>query len=610
MRKEKIDILFELLNCTNSDLARLLGCAPSSISRVHSGSRHYTPSSRPMLRFAEGVYLYARNHNALPALVRLCGADGEARELLIPSLISWICEVERASLNPLPVSQKATVGKQKGRCFGERLDDVMRLLSCSNMRLALKISIDASAVSRFRNGLRYPKPPISELIVSTLLQRAQKQAKLRELSLLCGIPEKELIHDTTKFSAWLYNGSMSSVRSAVDSMLDSIEYFSQQHIPKLPALEAIATASIINSPKKVYWGTEGLREAVIRFLGSAAQEGGELWLYSDQNMEWMVGDSSFCTAWTALMIACLRRGVKMRIIHNVDRSTEELLPAIQKWVPLYLSGLIEPYVCRLEPDHRFAKTIFLRCGGSCILASVLRGSENVGRYEYLTDTKMLEFAAAQYEGLLANSRALLRVYTDDYRTRLTISPEESSLQCLLSSLSFGTMPKKLLADILARNEIHDTERKNIIAFHSHQRTLFQSVIKKGMCSEYLALPSDEALFSAQVRINLPYALSKRMLFYTAEEYAAHIHELLHLLDGKDGGYELILLPELPFSRIQIAVTNTQLDVILTENPRRTFFFTDPRMIHAFQEYFSAMKQRYATTPQHTRQQLMQFLGDC
>lgn len=607
MRKDNIDALFELLGCTNSDLARLLGCAPSSISRVHSGSRHYTPGSRPMLRFAEGIYLYARNHNLLPALVKLCCADGDARELLIPGLISWICEVERTALDPLPSSQTPPVRRQKERHLGERLDDVMRLLSFSNIRLALKINIDASAISRFRNGLRYPNPPISELIVSTLLQRARQQAKLRELSLLCGVPEKELSQSTSKFSSWLCGNDTVSVSSVVDSMLDSIEHFSPQHMPKLPAPETIATASIINSQKKIYWGTDGLREAVIRFLGSAAQEGGELWLYSDQNMEWMVDDSSFCAAWGSLMVACLRRGVKMRIIHNIDRSTEEMFSAIQNWIPLYLSGLIEPYVCRLEPDHRFTKTIFLRPGSSCILASFLRGSEEEGRYEYLTDEKMLGFAASQYEGLLANSRALLRVYTDDYRTLLTMHPEESGFQCLLSSLSLGTMPRKLLSDILKRNEILAPERKNIIDFHTHQRNLCQSVIKKGLHSEYLALPSDETLFSAQVRINLPYALSGYTLYYTAEEYAAHIHELLRLLDSRSG-YELILLPELPFSRIQIAMTNTQLSVILTENPSRSFFFTDPRMIHAFQEYFSMLKQRYSAPPEHTRQRLMQFLG--
>lgn len=97
---------------------------------------------------------------------------------------------------------------------------------------------------------------------------------------------------------------------------------------------------------------------MLRFLSDAARLGGELWLYSDEPMGWLTDDPQFKANWAFLMLSCLKARVKIRILHNINRGVEEMVAAIRSWLPLYMSGLIEPYACRKPKDPRFFRTMF------------------------------------------------------------------------------------------------------------------------------------------------------------------------------------------------------------------------------------------------------------
>ena len=97
----------------------------------------------------------------------------------------------------------------------------------------------------------------------------------------------------------------------------------------------------MNDQKEHYLGTEGLRAAVLRFLGTALKENAEiLYLYSDEDQSWMTSDPEFLMQWSSLMQACVANGTKINIIHNIDRDLNEMNAAIKSWLPLYMSGMI------------------------------------------------------------------------------------------------------------------------------------------------------------------------------------------------------------------------------------------------------------------------------
>lgn len=608
MDRDRIDSLYDLLGCNSTDIARTLGCSPSAISRVRAGSREYTPTSRPVLRFAEGIYRCAEQSETLSALRRLCSASGENREALIPSLVSWLfCGKGVSSIHLIPaigMADKRGIRGQAERFTGEKLSEIMDLLELSNLRLAQRLNVDASTVSRFRNGLRIPKPPVPDVLVEVLLQRAEQLGRVRELSMLCGVPDNQL--NAAALAAWLYGNGYLTDGPGVDSLIESIEQFPERQGMSLPEPAAFLTSEILDSTANLYWGVDGLRTAVLRFLGTAAHEGGTLWLYSGQSMDWMVGDPAFRAKWAALMTACVRSGVRIRIIHNIDRGVYEMQAAIESWLPLYMSGMIEAYVCRMQPDARFVRTIFLRPGVSCITGSVLRGLESAGRYEYLTDQPSLDSIAAEYDALLASSVPLLRIQFDSAASLFEADRQGGKLQLLSSSLTLGTMPESVLLSILSRSTVEADDREKLLDVRAARQARMDSLLAAETVIEYLALPADEELFTGTVQLESAQFFCDTQLFYTPEEFDAHIRAVIERLERQER-YEVILLPDPPFRQLQIEMSGERASVIRMGKPYAAFVFSEPSMVRSFGAYFSQLRTRYQLDRKSTIQLLRRFL---
>ena len=90
MLSERICDLFQLLQCSNTEIARYAHCSPSLISRLKSGLSEPEQSSRSVLRLVQGVYGYADYENLLEVLRQLTKAGDTTPETLIPAMIGWL----------------------------------------------------------------------------------------------------------------------------------------------------------------------------------------------------------------------------------------------------------------------------------------------------------------------------------------------------------------------------------------------------------------------------------------------------------------------------------------------------------------------------------------
>ena len=129
----------------------------------------------------------------------------------------------------------------------------------------------------------------------------------------------------------------------------------------MPTLDSIITSDILADNAVEYFGIDGIRRAAIRFLGAvaASSKPQTLKLYSDQNLTWLSSDAEFVQKWSILMCLVLKNKNQIKIIHSIDRNFSEMLIGIEKWLPLYMSGMIEGYYCKNASDSRFCHTLFL-----------------------------------------------------------------------------------------------------------------------------------------------------------------------------------------------------------------------------------------------------------
>ena len=341
---EKINLIMNELGADNVSIARYGGFDRTSLSRFRNGKRVPGASSRTAGMLVEGIYLYADNENSLEKLCSITGGDPEESAGEIKdSVRAWLYD---GIINVRPV-KRLDRKVPTLNAFGERLDAVMSIAGISNIQMSRLMNVDSSLISRYRAGVRTPRsnPELSEKLSDVLWHHLQKPQKKNDLASVMECDAAELDEDI--FFGWLcdFDPMQQGSHADVEKLMTAFD--THLSASKIPIAVSDGQPGEYADGKVIYKGTEGLREAVIRFLGNAAlSETQEIWLYSDENMDWMTSDPDFRMKWMRLMASCAKSGIKIRIIHNIDRGFDEMSDAIISWLPLYMTGMIESFYCK------------------------------------------------------------------------------------------------------------------------------------------------------------------------------------------------------------------------------------------------------------------------
>ena len=572
---ENLNRIMTELHITGSQIAKFAGFDRTNVSRLRSGARIPSAGGATAARLVQGIYLCADSRNDLPALCALTGSrPDESAEQIQNALSSWLFgEAPGPSARPVPRKRKPD-----GNSFGERLDRSMTLAELSNIRLSRLINVDASLISRYRSGVRTPRanPEMTSHLGKILWQRIMKNNRREDLARLMLLPPDEI--DEQYFLDWLcdFDSFRDDGVSTAEQFLDSFDSYSAEAGIRLPSFEEAAPEQILRSSRDFYLGTAGLQEAVIRFLGNAVTEGAEeLWLYSDQNMDWMTSDRAFLVRWAALMNACVKAGIRVRIIHNIDRSLREMNQAITSWLPLYMSGMIESWCCQKPKDTRFYHTLFLCPGHACIEACPVVGTEGSAIYRYYTDPEALEIYRNAYKKLLDSSKPLVRLVQP-----FTYNVSTSELTAVQNTLSIASMPEELVLGFGSEALKQAWERR---------RNALETQLQAGTLRECVPLAPDEALFGGRVPVEqLP---GTEGMFYTPEQYSLHIRNIIRLTE-QFPAYTFLPLPEMPFQNMRLVITPEFVAVTRSVPPYLTMTISHPLMSRAFREYADRLTEHY------------------
>lgn len=216
------------------------------------------------------------------------------------------------------------------------------------------------------------------------------------------------------FNEWLFapdrnEGSDNAAMKLLET-LDSYQSLTGISDISVPKFDNAVTDDMLLDRRTVYYGSGGLHDAVLRFLACAVSAGAtEMYLYSDQDMRWMMSDADFTMKWTALMCDCIKKGINIYIIHNIDRDPDEMSQAITSWIPLYMSGMIKAYYHTRKNGERFSHTFFYCPGVGCIRGFNIKGTPSAERYNFYVKRSDLEYCRSQFDALMAGARQLIHI---------------------------------------------------------------------------------------------------------------------------------------------------------------------------------------------------------
>ncbi|MCR5788719.1 MAG: helix-turn-helix domain-containing protein [Lachnospiraceae bacterium] len=582
--KDRLKKLMDVLGANGSQIAEYAHFDRTNVSRLINGRRNPSISSPTVQKLVKGICLFAEDKNALDTLCALVGISPDAsEEEICAALTFWLFKDLEADQYALDAA-KASGNKKKAAknlssdYFSERFNAVLALTDFSNIRLSRLISVDASLISRYRSGTRTLRsnPKIAHRLSEALFTRIEKLDKKEELARVMDIPADSL--DEAYFSGWLCGIDLAASDniSAAESLLEAFGSYSTETGQSLPSFEEAVDNDILNDTTDTYYGYAGLQQAAIRFLGNAVKLGvGELLLYSDQSMDWMVTDPSFRAKWAALMSECVRHGIRMRIIHNIDRDLEEMSKAITAWLPLYMSGMIEPYYCTRPEGSRFSHTLFLCPGHFCIQAFHSVGNGPRGLYHFYTSTEDIAVCARDYSKLLENSEPLIRIIPEDGAD----APSGSTTR-ILNSLSVASMP-----ETLAKSFSSPALKK----YHQTRSAVFHNLLKNADITECITLADHKKLSAGKACLETLQGIED--LRYTPEQYAEHIKNLIRLLDEYPS-YHLIVLPEVPFTNLSITIGGDYVKISRITKPYIAMTFNHPLMCRSFDFYAENLTKQH------------------
>lgn len=592
---DKCNLIFHVLDCSNADIARSGEIDPSLISRFRTGSRQPRTKSMQFVLLCKGIIRYAQEQGLLEKLQQECELPGTGNPE--DELIFYLSEKKEKSQISLTKKAHPATG-----LFSEKLNVLMNMFSISNIRLARVLNVDSSLISRFRNGLRTPlKNSLLLACMCGYFYKIARQNELeQELSDLIGISVLKFASKDEfikSFIKWFSDENEQYNAGIMDSFLEKLDNLGVLKMPDLPPLNSIVSADILQDQTMEYIGIDGMRRAVIRFLYNVVMSDnpGILKLYSDQNMSWLSADPGFLQKWAALMYTALLKKTPVKIIHNINRNLDEMLVGIEKWLPLYMSGMVEGFYRRSHSDPWFSHTLFVAPGTAAICASIATGTEGEGVYQYSDTKEKTAYYEHQMNALMESAKPLIRVFkknrVSDYLFFTgELSKSQGLLKRLQASLSFATIPPDLLERMLIRSGIEKEEIDSLLAIHAGCVKQFERELKNGTITEYVVFPSDEDLFAGKVMLNLSDTFTEKTIFYTPDEYSDHIKHLIFLLENDH--YNIVPLPESPYANIQIAVKEDAGAMVQkTDSPVTVFWFSHPLMCKALSEYIDAIGQK-------------------
>ena len=243
----------------------------------------------------------------------------------------------------------------------------MELTNTSNATLSRVLSFDASYISRIRSGKRSlpSKHPFTANVSSYFARNLKENYKAAAVSEIC--PGQTWPEDTDEAATLIYEYlyAKDDVKSLINHMAASIAQNDNKD----------DTASFSSRERAFYYGNQGKREAVYRFLKILIDndEPADLLLCSDEPMDWLYEDDAFAAAWSHLLILLLKKGSRIRIIHSISRDANEMWEAVRKWMPLYFSGCVESWYYPKIRDDVYHRTLFIASPYAAIVSSAVQG---------------------------------------------------------------------------------------------------------------------------------------------------------------------------------------------------------------------------------------------
>ncbi len=435
----------------------------------------------------------------------------------------------------------------------DKLNLLMDFFEISNSKLAKALSVDPSLISRWRTGDRIPSSSSNHYhalgcYFESLARTERSKTKMLEIMHLNPDEKKYIDKNLHKIiEEWLESPSTHTTNLVEQLLQKIITGPVMPSDPELAKKHAKALEELLSGKRaknEVLKGVEGKRSGVLLFLSEVCKQTSPstLLLFSDEKMDWLTDDPEFYNAWSLLMYHILTSGHRVKIIHTVQRDLDEMIFAIKRWLPLYMTGAIEPYFFPKANNGLFKRTLFIAQDAVALTSTSLPEFVDSADQFLYTDKNRIQSLTDEFNAFLTMCKPLMKVFT----------PKDFNAFAELQKEYYG--------------EHHDLITLSS-TLHSALPDEHQSLIRKHLLRDkYTEIIS----YTEEMSIN--------------PENLKDIDHLLNLLKTYDN-YQVCLYQNVaPMSLALAFKKSTGVVLVKKDDPQIAFAFNHPHMTDAFESY--------------------------
>lgn len=267
----------------------------------------------------------------------------------------------------------------------------MKEFGISGNKLAEYLNIDVSLVSKWRNGSRKIRPDYLEKMIR-LFFSLDKTNDYQRLSRISGFSKNNPL-ETEKLAEYLKLWLSTSVQ------------------PTTYDFNPFISGSARALTSYIYTGEQGKRDAIEIFLDYVGNhERQTIWLYSQQNADWLFGDADYIHQWRSKNMALIEHN-EVHVLHPVYKDYHAVAEYMLRWIPLHLYGNADAYYIPRNQVSYVDATICL-AGNTLALVSVTPVNQPQAMITYLlSDADSLRTLQYVISGIFNCSKPLFSRYS-------------------------------------------------------------------------------------------------------------------------------------------------------------------------------------------------------
>lgn len=563
---ELLNKYLEEFNCSSKTLSELTNISPAVISRYRSGERTPAIDSKQL-------------ESIIKAIKQISNKKYKEEDI----------EKEFKS-----IFQKTDFDYDN---FSKNLNELINTLKINIKDMSKYTLCDASSISRIRYGKTKPSEPIefASKIASYVTNKYANETDITKIEKLTNNDGENLYNKVFKY---LTNKEENKNNDMIKSFLNNLDKFNLNDYIKAIKFDElkVPTVPFYITKTKNYFGLEEMKKAELDFLkGTVLSKNNEdIFMCSDMPMEDLAKDIDFSKKWMFGIACLLKKGIHLNIIHNLDRPFNEMMLGLESWIPLYMTGQINPFYFKDINTNIYHNLTYVS-GTLALAGECIENYHKDGKYFLTSNKKEVDYYKTKANNLLKKANNLMNIYKEENSKSYNLFLDDylnkdGNIKRILSSLPLFTMSDDLLNEILKNNKVPKKDINKIINYKNEEFNKYNNLLKNNNINDIIYILSKEEFNKNVPSLSLSNIFYDKKIKYSYETYLKHLKETKRFAN-KNNNYILNISDYLTFNNISITIFDKkQVIISKEENPTIHFVIKHPKLVNAINNFNPLVKE--------------------